>query len=274
MLRLERYDDVVRLHMSTARSRLVGYSVSAYLTRGALIDTGFPAVATALAAFLEHHRPAGVVLTHHHEDHAGNLELIATRGVAVAAPAQTVAMARAGDPHAFYRLFTWGAMPRLVSALSPFEPAGLTLVHTPGHSRDHHVVWDAERETLFSGDLFLGVKVRVARPEEDPRVHVESLRTAAALRPKRLFDGHRGPVDAPVAALTAKADWMEHTIDRIDRRLDAGWSDRRAARDVMGREDLTYYFSAGDLSRVNFVRAVRRTRSRDADRATAGPAAS
>ena len=273
MLRLEHYDDVVRLHMSTARSRLVGYSVSAYLTRGALIDTGFPAVATAVAEFLEHHRPAGIVLTHHHEDHAGNLELVAKRGIAVAAAAQTVSLLRAGEPHAFYRLFTWGAMARLISAISPFEPAGLTLVHTPGHSRDHHVVWDAERETLFSGDLFLGVKVRVARPEEDPRSHVDSLRAAAALRPKRLFDGHRGPVDAPVAALTAKADWIEHSIDRIDRRLDAGWPDRRIARDVMGREDPTYYFSGGDLSRVNFVRAVRRTRMRAGDRAATRPAA-
>jgi glyoxylase-like metal-dependent hydrolase (beta-lactamase superfamily II) len=274
MLRLEYYDDVVRLHLSTARSRGVGYSVSAYLTKGALIDTGFPAVASELAGFLEHHRPAGIVLTHHHEDHAGNLELIARRGIAVAAPAQTIAMLRAGDLHAFYRLFTWGAMPRLVAALSPFEPAGLTLVHTPGHSRDHHIVWDVERETLFSGDLFLGVKVRVARPEEDPRLHVDSLRAVAALRPKRLFDGHRGPVDAPVAALTAKADWMEHIIDRIDRRLDAGWADRRIAREVMGREDLTYYFSAGDLSRVNFVRAVRRTRARDGAPTTSRPVAS
>jgi glyoxylase-like metal-dependent hydrolase (beta-lactamase superfamily II) len=266
MLRLEHYDDVVRLRMSTARSRLVGYSVSAYFARGALIDTGFPGVASAVAEFLDHQRPAGIVLTHHHEDHAGNLELVAGRGIPVAAAAQTLALARARDPYAFYRLFTWGPMQRLASAISAFEPPGLSLVHAPGHSRDHHVVWDAERETLFSGDLFLGVKVRVARPEEDPRCHVESLRAVAALRPKRLFDAHRGPVDAPIAALNAKADWMEHVIDRIERRLEAGWADRRIARDVLGREDMAYYFSAGDLSRVNFVRAVRRTEARDTER--------
>jgi glyoxylase-like metal-dependent hydrolase (beta-lactamase superfamily II) len=268
MLRLEHHDDVIRLHMSTARSRLVGYSVSAYHVRGVLIDTGFADAAPELATYLDEQRLDGVVLTHHHEDHAGNVELVARRGLPVAAHAQTVALVRAPDPYALYRRFTWGVMPRLTSPIDSFAPAGLTLVHTPGHPRDHHVVWDDERGMVFAGDLFLGVKVRVARPEEDPRLHVESLRAVAALRPKRLFDGHRGLVDAPVAALDAKADWMEQTIDRVDRHLDAGWPERRIARELLGTEDLTYYFSAGDLSRLNFVRAVRRTRLREEERAS------
>src|ERR687883_200145 len=130
-----------------------------------------------------------------------------------------------------------------VTRVRRFESDALTLVHTPGHSQDHHVVWDAERETVFAGDLFLGVKVRVARPGEDPRQLARSLRAVAALNPKRMFDAHRGPVPKPADALRAKADWLEATIAAVEARIASGWGDRQIVREVLGREELTHYVS-------------------------------
>jgi hypothetical protein len=118
-------------------------------------------------------------------------------------------------------------------------------------------VWDAERETLFGGDLFLGVKVRVAHPGEDPRQLAATLRAVAALAPRRLFDGHRGLVANPVELLLAKSDWIDETVARVERRLREGWSDAAVRTEVLGREELAGYFSWGDYSRLNFVRAVR-----------------
>ncbi len=133
----------------------------------------------------------------------------------------------------------------------------LRLVPTPGHASDHHIVWDAERETIFGGDLFLGVKVRAAHDDERPRELARSLRATAALRPRRYFDAHRGPVRNPVSALGAKADWLEETIAAIEQRIGQGWSDRAIAREILGREDLAYYVSRGGMSRVTFVAQVR-----------------
>ena len=73
MIALTTHDDVTRLELSSRRSRLVGYSVSAYLVRGVLVDTGFPALARELERFLAERRPRGVLVTHEHEDHAGNV---------------------------------------------------------------------------------------------------------------------------------------------------------------------------------------------------------
>jgi glyoxylase-like metal-dependent hydrolase (beta-lactamase superfamily II) len=137
--------------------------------------------------------------------------------------------------------------------------AGLALLAAPGHSPDHHVVWDAERETVFSGDLFLGVKVRVAHASEDARDLTRSLRVAAALRPRRLFDAHRGPIADPAGALLAKAAWIEETVGAIERRLAEGWSERAITREILGREPAEFYFSRGRLSKIGFVRGVRRT---------------
>jgi glyoxylase-like metal-dependent hydrolase (beta-lactamase superfamily II) len=257
MIELETIGDVTRAVMSTRWSRAFGYTVSAYVYRGLVIDTGFPDVAGDFGVLLDRVRPAGVVLTHHHEDHAGNIPVVVRRDIPVATAAATRAALRAGERAGLYRRVVWGTMPPLATAPVGFDPDALTLLHTPGHSADHHAAWDAEREVLFAGDLFLGVRVRVARPGEDPRLLARSLRAAAELRPRVMFDAHRGAVPEPARALAAKADWIEATIAAIDRRLAEGWDDAAIARDVLGPEDFVGYVSLGDLSRRNFVRAVR-----------------
>jgi glyoxylase-like metal-dependent hydrolase (beta-lactamase superfamily II) len=240
MLTLERHDDVTRVRMSSWRGRSVGYDVSAYLVRGVLVDTGFPRAADALGRLLDAQRVGGVMVTHWHEDHAGNAALMAARGLPMAIAPQTVEQLRAPAARAirFYRRFVWGIAFPVTSTVVPLQGNALRLVPTPGHTPDHHVVWDDERATLFSGDLFLGVKVRATFPDEDPRQLIASLRAAAALGPRRMFDAHRGLVPGPAAALAAKADWLEETVAQIDARIDEGWDDRAIRAHVLGRERL------------------------------------
>jgi len=263
MLTVERHDDVTRVRMTSWRGRLVGYDVSAYLVRGVLVDTGFPHVASDFARFLDERRRAirGVIVTHWHEDHAGNAALVAARGLPVAIAPQTLAqLAESAASIRFYRRFVWGIAPPVRSVEAVFAGDGLRIIHTPGHSADHHVVWDAERETLFSGDLFLGVKVRATFPDEDPRQLVRTLREVAALGPKRMFDAHRGLVLSPTTALISKADWLADTIGQIDAKIDAGWSDRAIRREVLGREGVVGLMSGGEYSKGTFVQAVRLTK--------------
>ncbi len=258
MLHRETYADVTRIVFSSPISRAFGYDVSVFVTHGVMIDTAFPGARAEMDGVLRALPVNGVVVTHHHEDHAGNVGLMARRGVPVAAAAATLAALHAHEPIGAVRRAIWGTPVRLESPPAPFAPHHLVLVPTPGHSADHHVVWDAERETLFAGDLFLGVKVRMAHPEEDPRALARSLRLAASLEPRRMFDAHRGLVPKPATALRRKAEWLEETIANVERRLAQGWSDRAAARAVLGRERPQYYLSFGALSAINFVRAVRR----------------
>jgi len=256
---LTTHGPVVQAEFSTWRSRAVGYGVSCYLTRGMVVDTAFPSVAGEFLRWLRATRPDGVIVTHAHEDHAGNLDQVVRAGVPLHAAPETMAAVRAMPRPGPYRLWTWGVPRGLPAAPISFRPAGLVLIQAPGHSPDHHVVWDAEREHLFGGDLFVGVRIRVARPDEDPRAAVRSLRAAAALRPRVLFDAHRGAMHHPVPSLLAKAAWLEETIGAVDRRLAEGWSDRATAREVLGAEQITGYLSLGDMTRLNFVRALRRT---------------
>ena len=258
MLRVEQHGDVTRFEMASATSRLIGYSASAFLKRSTLIDCGFHSARRHLDALLEHERPQGVIITHHHEDHAGNVERVAHRGIPIAASPETMAKLRSPKSIRLYRRVTWGSQPPLRSVVVPFESENLRLVAAPGHCSDHHVVWDETDGTLFGGDLYLGVKVRIAHPGEDPRLLAKTLRQIAALGPQRLFDAHRGFVPNPAPLLEAKADWTEETISAVERRIASGASDATIVRELFGGESIPGYFSGGDYSRTNFVRAVRK----------------
>jgi glyoxylase-like metal-dependent hydrolase (beta-lactamase superfamily II) len=256
MLRVTRYDDVFRLDMSCRQSRLLGYGASAYVVRGVLVDCGFPRAAPEVARFMEPQRLRGVMITHHHEDHAGNVAMVASRGVPIAMAPETRRMVEAPPPLEPYQRWIWGSPEPLELPVTPFAPDDLQLIPTPGHSSDHHVVWDPGQRTVFGGDLFLGVKVRVARRDENLRQLAESLHRVLALGPRRLFDGHRGLVTDAAGALAAKVQWMEDTIGTIEGRHRAGVSESEVLRLVFGREALSGYITLGDYSRRNFVRSV------------------
>ena len=241
----------------------MGYGVHVYLWRGMLIDSGFPAAHREVRRMLRELRPRGAVVTHGHEDHAGNVDIVSRHGVPLWYSTFTPGVMRDSESMAAYRRITWGRVRRLGLPAAQFDPAPLEPLHTPGHSADHHVVWDPEREVLFSADLFLAIKVRIARPEEDPRALLASLRQAAALRPREMWDAHRGRIDDPSGSLTAKADWLEALIGRVDARIAAGEPDDAITRGELGRPGAVDRVSFGDLSRVNLVRAIRRTTTRE-----------
>jgi glyoxylase-like metal-dependent hydrolase (beta-lactamase superfamily II) len=257
-LTIERYDDVTRLRMSSVASRAFGLDVSAYLIRGVLIDTGFTRVRQQFAGALDGLEVRGAIVTHWHEDHAGNVELLARRGVPIAVRADTLEVLRRRPAIRMYRVATWGRPPALRSSVTAFDPAPLEVIHTPGHSADHQVVWDPETRTVFSGDLWLGVRVKAMHPTEDPYETVASLRRLAALEPVRMFDAHRGVVRDPATALRAKADWMEETTAVIELGLADGWSVRRVVREVLGGEEGAAWVSGGEYSRRSYVLSVAR----------------
>ena len=250
--------DVVRLGLSSWRGRAVGYEVSAYVMRGVLVDTGFPGVRAEFLDAVRALAPRGAVVTHWHEDHAGNVAALAARGVPLRMHAQCEATLRARPAIGPYRRMVWGQAPRLTAPILDFDPSPLQMIATPGHTEDHLVVWDAERRIVAGGDLFLGVKVRVAHLHESPQVLVQSLRSVAALEPRLLLDAHRGAIPNATALLRAKIGWMDETIGVIETLAATGRGEREIQRRVLGREALVGWVSFGEYSGRSLVRAVLR----------------
>ncbi len=259
MIEIIPHDGVTQWRTGSFLSRRFGYTSSLFLTAdGVLVDTGIPVVARALSALLDRTPVRGVVLTHHHEDHAGNVELLARRGLPIWMPDATVPLLTTVEPIRAYRRLTWTSMPPLRSAVVPFTLDPLVALPTPGHAPDHHVFWDATTRTLYGGDLFLGVAVRITHHDEDPWASIDSLERAAALEPVRLFCAHRGLVPDAAAALRAKATWTRTLIATVTEHITHGETDARILTSVMGGESFAGWMSGGEYSRRNFIRAVRK----------------
>jgi endoribonuclease LACTB2 len=253
-----RHDGVTEWQCSSWSSRLAGYRASAFLTDdGVLIDTGIPAVAGEFAAQVARAPITGVMITHHHEDHAGNVELLARQGVPIWMAEATVPLVTEVERVRAYRRCTWHSMAPLRAAVTPFMSDRYVAIPTPGHTDDHHAIWDARTRTIFTGDLFLGVGVLIAHHQEDPWAMLASLERIIALQPARLFDAHRGLVPDPVGALQAKVRWMRRQMATIRDALRLGRSDAAIVKQLMGGESFTGWASGGEYARINFVRNVR-----------------
>lgn len=247
---------VTRLHMRSWQGRLAGYEVSAYVLDGVLVDAGAPRGWSDLAPVVRQFAVRGAIITHLHEDHAGNVAELAGMGVPLLVHPSAEAALRAPERIGLYRRIVWGTPRALTEPVRAFDPAPLRVLHLPGHTEEHLVVWDEERRILAGGDLFLGVKVRVAHGGESPQRLVESLRTAATLSPRLLLDAHRGAVHDPVPLLRAKIDWMEATMGEILALHARGIDEREITRRVLGREELVGIASRGEYSKREFVRAI------------------
>jgi glyoxylase-like metal-dependent hydrolase (beta-lactamase superfamily II) len=259
LVELLKHDGVTEWRFSSVLSRATGYTASAFLTDdGVLIDSGIPAARADFQALIERSTIRGAMLTHHHEDHAGNAELLAARGIPLWIAPTTMPRIATIPRIRAYRRFTWFSMPPLRSTVRPFDEPPFVPVPTPGHTPDHHVFWDAATRTVYGGDLFLGVAVRVCHHDEDLHQTIASLERVAELEPERLFDSHRGLVPDAAAALRAKANWTREIIERIAKRISDGESDSQILKREMGGESTTGWASRGEYSRRNFVRSVRR----------------
>lgn len=257
-IQIERYHDVRRLRMTSLAGTAMGVEVSAYLLDGILIDTGFPRAARWLDSSIDALGIRGAIVTHSHEDHAGNVELLARRGIPVRLQGITEALLRRPRRLRLYRRLAWGVPRPLRSELRPLDANSFATIPTPGHSDDHTVVWHASSRTVFSGDLWLGVRYGVMHASEDPYRLIESLRVVKALEPSRMFDAHLGLVSHPVRAITAKIDWLTDTIARIETAIRAGIRENTIVDDVLRGEKLAAAVSFGEYASRNFVRAVRR----------------
>lgn len=259
MMRVVDHGDVQEIELSTPFSRAAGVKVSVFLTGDTLVDTGFPRAAPVIARLLDERRVRGSVVTHWHEDHSGNLAVLAARGVPIGLTDATAARLPETTRLPFYRWVFWGhapAPPRFEPYCLPDE---LEVVPTPGHSDDHRAIWHPATATIFTGDLVLGVRVTAVLADENPRQSLDSVRRVLALEPVRIFDAHRGLIREPKGLLAAKIAWMEDTIGSIEHLIDQGLDDRPIRNRVLGREDSVGRISFGQTSKLNFVRAVRRT---------------
>lgn len=185
-----------------------------------LIDTGLPHGTAQILAYLRNvlqKNPSDVrtiILTHFHVDHTGNVvELKKVSGAKVAiheADADYVSGKKARPSLKGVRGLLMTVLGSLFFRSPDFQPdtllkdgdiiAGLTCIHTPGHTPGSICLLDPGTKVLFSGDLlrYDGVKIDGPPPQFTPDMGraMQSVKKIAALDFGILLSGHGVPLKA------------------------------------------------------------------------------
>ena len=229
-----------------------------------LIDTGPPAQWKAVREFvMQMAAKRGidrVVVTHHHEDHAGNAGRIAELlDVPVLAPEKSLAPLREGYDMELYRRIVWGGPGDVEAETVPQEfdaGEGLTLVPipAPGHADDMVCYFVPERGWLFTADLFIVRRPEYLRYDENVSEIVESIHRVLQVDVETLFCGHRGVIEDGRTALREKARYLEALCGVAQQRYR---QDKRSVDEIrdemLGKEGMLRWISGGDFSKHNLI---------------------
>lgn len=232
-----------------------------YRIGSVLVDAGPPNRASELLAELGETEISTVLLTHAHEDHVGLAAPLAQRGADVYAPEPLVPTLQDPPELPGYRDRSWGrAEPVEAQGLGEHveTPAGrFEVVPTPGHSPHHVALLHAEEGWCFTGDAFLGERAYV-RFDEDLERELASMERLADRAPAVLFPGHGSVAREPKQALARTLDWHERKAAEVDELRREGRSVRSIRRELFGLEGPMYWFTGGEFSKTNLVRALLR----------------
>ncbi|MFC7403361.1 MBL fold metallo-hydrolase [Citricoccus sp. GCM10030269] len=185
----------------------------------------------AVLAAAEGRRVELILVSHHHGDHTGAVEVFASR---------TGAPVRGGSPE-----WSRGAAPLVHGERIPAAGVVLTAWHTPGHTSDSFsfaLPDDGAAGSVLTGDTILGRGTTMLdHPDGTLADYLRSLETLISLGDATVLPGH-GPALPSIAAVATQ--YRQHRQQRLDqlRTLlqegDAADRETVHARDPAALEDL------------------------------------
>ena len=229
---------------------------------GLVIDSGQRHMQKAVLELLSGSTVAKILLTHHHEDHSGNAAAISkSHNAPVFGHPVTAEKMKRRFPIKPYQRYVWGHSESAEVSPLPkiIESDGYTLVpvHCPGHSRDHIAYLEPNHGWLFSGDLFLGERIKFFRSDEVFQDQIVSIKNILAHDFEALFCAHNPCAYGGKSRLRNKLQFLEELYGDVQQMKAAGHSAKAAIRRLDHKNDrIVKWFTMGNVSFANMVRSA------------------
>lgn len=237
-------------------------SVFLYVVDGLVIDTGQRHMAGTLAGLLQNKDLNRIVLTHHHEDHSGNAAMIGhLNKIPVFGHPLAAEKLKTGFSIRPYQHMVWGkSRPVEVAALPEVvetDRFAFTPLHTPGHSKDHIVFLEKKQGWLFSGDLYIGERIKFFRSDERFCDQIASLKKVLEFDFETLFCGHNPSLVDGKLKIRKKLQYLEDLYGNINQLLQKGFSEKAVIKALdHGNDRWVKWLTMGNASYANMLRSA------------------
>lgn len=237
--------------------------VYTYFVDGLLIDTAQSKMRKEVLKILSPLDIEQIAITHHHEDHTGNLSVLYPQfKVPVYASKKCIELMANPPKISFAQKMVWGDR----SAFTHFTPYHRSietnhyhfeLIPVPGHAIDMYALYERKQGWLFAGDLYVNSFIGYFLKTENISQQIDSLRRVLQLDFDQLFCCHNPQMTKPKIQLQKKLDFLEEFKGKVLTLARKGYE----ADAIMKQLNLKEYWSIrllsrGDLSRRNMVNAV------------------
>ncbi|MBH8604557.1 MBL fold metallo-hydrolase [Thermoactinomyces sp. CICC 10522] len=240
-------------------------SFCCYIVDGLLIDTGPVRARSELLPYLTDKNPRQIVLTHFHEDHAGNADFWAAyfRIPLYRSPETKSEFDRLEMPA--YRRIIWGNKRGEMGGVDVPEwletpNHRFRIVRTPGHSPDHICLLEEEKKWLFAGDLFLGTRLDYGMKGESVPRMIDSIKRILTFPVETVFCGHAGIVEDGRFKLEKKLRFLEGLQEKTLEFHERGLDEAEIAKRLLPSKQWVSLFTGGEMSPVHLVHSIVRER--------------
>jgi len=235
-----------------------------YHVDGLLIDTGHVNMRREICETLKGLTVNQMIITHHHEDHSGNIQAVSNLfDCPVYASAKCADIMKAPPLISPAQYLTWGRY----DAFHDFEIIGseiitskytFQLIPIPGHAVDMIALHEKDEGWLFSADLYVHHRIKYFMRNESMLQQIESIRKVLTLDFDKMFCSHNPQLDVdPKQLLHQKLHYFEAFYDAVTDLHFKGYGIKQIVKAMPPINDRSIrWMSLGALSHINMVKAV------------------
>ena len=239
-------------------------TVYTFVLDNLLIDTAQRYNRENILKVAKQHEINKIILTHHHEDHTGNVAFLMNELNidAYAHPTAVKIMGKGYRMSPLAKLMNGSVEKAVLKPIGTEETIqtehySLQPIYTPGHCDDHYCYYERNKGWLFSGDLYVADKIKYFANYESLLTQIESIKKLVALDFDTLFCSHNPKTHGGKQRLQNKLQFFEDFAGTVTRYYEQGHNARQIFA-LMGMKEnyLNKYITLGGFCAENMVHSV------------------